>query len=99
MVKIVVTAVMVLLAVALGFQIGISLDRLSASREDLRELQGRVQGAVLDQRKLQDEIRYYGNLVNFEKEIRQRFNLRTSDEKLIIIVPPATTSRATSTTP
>ncbi len=48
--------------------------------------------AKSDQTKLIDELRYYGNPANAEKELRRRFNLREQGEKLIIIVPKSLSS-------
>ena len=77
------------LLAALSFEIYSTLLRQDEASRQLEELNSQLQKARLDQVQLQSELKYYGNPVNLEKELRARFNYREPGEKLIIIVPQA----------
>ena len=49
--------------------------------------QAKLDKAKFDQQKFQDELNYYSNQANLEKELRGRFNYKAPDEKMVIIVP------------
>ena len=64
----------------------------SERSQELEVINRELNQAKIDQEKLNAELRYLSNPANLEKELRARFNLRGQDEKLIIIVPPASSS-------
>lgn len=86
--------VVLLLAAILGIgtQVRVFLDRRAEVVSQFQVLQEKLRNVSGDQLKLKGELDYYLNPVNLEKELRQRFNLRSPGEKLIIIVPKNTSS-------
>lgn len=62
-----------------------------------QQLSAEMDKEKTDQGKLQSDLLYYQDPANLEKELRQRFNYRAPDEKLIIIVPPQASGTATTT--
>lgn len=59
--------------------------KLQRLRADLDRVQS-------DQAELKTEYEFYLNPANLEKELRARFNYRSPGERLIIVVPPQTSS-------
>jgi len=51
------------------------------------EIQAELDKVTSEQEKLRAELKYLSNPDNLEKELRARFNLRSPDEKTLIIVP------------
>ena len=83
-----------LIIVFLGTQIWnykVQENKLQAS---LTELNTELNQAKADQAKFQEELQYYQNPANLEKELRARFNYKNPGEKLMIIV-----DRSSSSTP
>ena len=76
----------------MGMQIYSFSGRERQARNDFLELQARLDKAKADNGKFQAELNYYLNPANLEKELRARFNYKSPDEKLIIIVPRSQSS-------
>lgn len=64
---------------------------------DLADIQTRLTKAKSDEANLQAEVQYLANPLNLEKELRARFNYKKPGETMIVIVPDAQTSTATTT--
>ena len=87
--------ILVLTAIlGVGTQVKMFVGRKAEVNSQFQTLREKLQNASDDQMKLKGELDYYLNSINFEKELRQRFNLRSPGEKLIIIVPKNTSSPA-----
>ena len=85
--------ILVLAAIlGVGAQVKVFVNRRAEVSLEFQALQENLWNVSDDQLKLKAELDYYLNPVNFEKELRQRFNLRSPGEKLIIIVPKSTSS-------
>ena len=61
---------------------------LRAATADLKSAMEESARLESEQAKLVEDIEYYSDPHNLEKELRARFNYRSPDEKLIIVVPP-----------
>lgn len=84
---------MVILVVFLVFlvsQIWYFYGETGAAEGKLGELKAELDEAQSDHEDLKADYEFYLNPDNLEKELRARFNYRSPDEKLIIIVPPRT---------
>jgi len=86
--------IVLLLAAILGVgtQVRVFVSRKAEVVSQFETLQEKLRNVSGDQLKLKAELDYYLNPINFEKELRQRFNLRSPGERLIIIVPKTTSS-------
>ena len=80
------------LLVIVGVQIYSFIGKDNQAKQDLLDFQAKLNKAKADQSKSQEEMDYYSNPNNLEKELRARFNYRSSDEKLMILVPKTATS-------
>lgn len=90
--KIFVVILVLAAIVGVGTQVKVFVGRKAEVLSQYQALQEKLRNVSGDQLKLKSELNYYLNPVNFEKELRQRFNLRSPGEKLIIIVPKSTSS-------
>ncbi|MEK7193355.1 MAG: septum formation initiator family protein [Patescibacteria group bacterium] len=88
-----------LFSALIGAQIYSSFTRRNEVRQELQSMEKELQKAESDEAKLKSDLRYYSQPANLEKAIRERFNYRKPGEKLIITVPYAGSSTATSTNP
>lgn len=75
------------LIIFLGTQIYSFIGREREAQRTFSEYQAKLDKTKLDNQKLQEELNYYSQEANLEKELRKRFNYKAPDEKLIIIVP------------
>ena len=82
------------LLLVLATQIYVFIGRERNAEQDFLNFQKKLDQARADQVEFQSELDYYLNPVNLEKELRARFNYRSPDEKLLILVP-----RGSSTQP
>ena len=62
---------------------------------DLADIETRLTAAQTDEADLKSEAQYLANPINLEKELRARFNFKKPGEKMIIIVPPQTSTAPT----
>ena len=58
-----------------------------AATADLKSAMEESARLESEQAKLGEDIEYYSDPHNLEKELRARFNYRSPEEKLIIVVP------------
>jgi len=70
--------------------------RENALSSQLSQIETQYKNAEEDYRNLQADYEYYKNPANLEKELRTRFNYRSPDEKMIIMVPPVATSTSST---
>ena len=75
---------------ALALQISTSLASQAELRAQYEELESRLEETNAAKAALKADLEYFQNPRNLEKELRARFNYRSPDEKIIIIVPPDT---------
>lgn len=79
-----------LIMAGLGYHLfGAHMETRHAAAE-LVEAQEELQNLEEENRKLAEDIEYYSEPHNLEKELRARFNYRAPNEKLIIVVPEKT---------
>ncbi|MDZ4231309.1 MAG: septum formation initiator family protein [Patescibacteria group bacterium] len=71
----------------LGYQVYLLQDERFELSEEFEQLHSQQQALEEDNAKLQAEIEYLSDPHNLEKELRARFNYRSPNEKLIIVVP------------
>ena len=83
-----------LFIILVGYEVYVFYNVRGQVNRELKELQDKVEQARQDQAKLQEELQYYRQPENLEKELRARFPYRKQDEKLIIIVPKNETTTA-----
>ncbi len=82
----VITVLCIILA-ALSVQMYLIFKERNRLKTDLDDLDNRLQALVKENADLQSEIEYFSHPENLEKELREKFNYKRSDEKMIIVVP------------
>lgn len=86
--KLVIYFVSIAVSAVLGYELyQLNLESVEAQKE-FDGLNSEKELLIKDSDKLNDEIEYFKDPRNLEKELRARFNVRLPGEKLIIIVPP-----------
>jgi len=96
--KIAGAATLFLLLIFLGVRLYGLISQEGQLSANLADIQLRLAKAKADESDLQSEAQYLADPVNLEKELRGRFNYKNPGETVVIIVPPAATSTASSTT-
>lgn len=81
----------------LGTQIYSFIGREREAGQAFSDLKAKLDKAKIDQQKLQNELKYYSNQANVEKELKGRFSYKAPNEKLMIIVPQNQSTTATTT--
>jgi hypothetical protein len=94
--KLVAVIALSILLVVVGVQIYTFIKEGGQANQSFLELQGKLNQAKADQAKSQEELNYYSNPNNLEKELRARFNYKSPDEKVIILVPGAPLSASST---
>ena len=85
--KLVIYFVFVAVSAVFGYELyQLNLESVEAQKE-FNELDFEKEALVKDSERLKEEIEYFKEPRNLEKELRARFNVRLPYEKLIIIVP------------
>lgn len=86
--KLLIYSVFIIVSLILGFQVY----KLNLGVEDVQgkfnKLNSEKEALLKENEKLKQDIGYFSDPHNLEKELRSRFNVRNSYEKLIIVVPP-----------
>lgn len=85
--KILIYGVSLLVMGYLGYQVYILQGERLAIKGEFDEIQGQYEKLQADNEELKAEIEYLSDPHNLEKELRARFNYRSPEEKLIIVVP------------
>ena len=86
--KKILTIVLLVVLVALFWQLYQLYLQNKELRENFSALEDRVNGFNEENFRLQADLEYFSEPENLEKEIRSRFNYKKPGEKLIILVPP-----------
>jgi len=81
------------LLLVLGNGIRFFWQKNSANDTRYRELKTELGQVHADYNKMQENMDYYLNPGNLEKELRARFNYRMVGEKMFIIVQPASSTK------
>lgn len=72
------------------FAVASQLYRLSEQRAELvkkiEEMSGKEKTLITEKERVGQEIEYFQNQENLEKEIKARFNYRRPEEKMLIII-------------
>ncbi len=76
-----------ILILFLGSQIYSFMGREGDAEKSYSDYQVKLDKAKIDEKKFQDELNYYSNKANLEKELRKQFDYKSPGEKLIIIIP------------
>ncbi len=80
--------VFIVISLILGYEVY----KLNLGAEDVQgkfnKLNSEKEVLLKENEKLRQDIGYFSNPHNLEKELRARFNVKNSYEKLIIVVPP-----------
>lgn len=86
--KLLIYSVFIIVSLILGFQVY----KLNLGVKDVQgkfnKLNSEKEALLKENEKLKQDIGYFSDPHNLEKELRSRFNVRNSYEKLIIVVPP-----------
>lgn len=73
--------------VVLGYELyGLNLEALEVKNK-LIDLDSAKDAILKDNEKLKQDIDYFSEPYNLEKELRAKFNIKLPGEKLIIIIP------------
>ena len=81
--------ILLVLAIVLGTQVYREADNLKGLTSQYNSLAAQVSSVNTDNQKLQQDIDYYADPHNLEKELRSRLNYRLPGESLMIVVPNA----------
>jgi cell division protein FtsB len=88
--------VLIVIIALLGWGVyGVVVEKgnLSVNADALRAELGALDG---ENQALESDISYYANPENLVKAIKEQFNYRAPDEKLIILVSPSTSSASST---
>ena len=96
--KIFVVCLFSLFFIALSVQVVIFLREKGKIDEEAQSLSAELLKTRSEQASLKSELQYYTNPINFEKELKSRFNYRREGEQFVILVPRESTSSPSSTT-
>ncbi len=85
--KIITYAVSLLVVTYLGYQAYVLQSQRIEIKKEFGEIQSQYEELQSDSKRLNEDIEYISDPHNLEKELRARFNYRSPNEKLIIVVP------------
>lgn len=97
--KLVAVIILLALLVFLAFQIYIFIGKEREAGQAAADFKKKLDAAKLDADRSRAEVDYYSNPANLEKELRARYNYRASDEKMMILVPRASTALSSTPVP
>ncbi|HUX36009.1 MAG TPA: hypothetical protein VMV71_03190 [Candidatus Paceibacterota bacterium] len=92
MMKIAVVAILLIFLAVLGNEIYLFSQKNSENQAEYQKVKAELDQTQADMEKTKADLNYYMNPANLEKELRARFNYRLIGEKMIIIVPAATST-------
>lgn len=92
MMKIAVAVILSIFLAVLGNEIYFFSKKNSESQVQYQKIKTDLDQAQADMEKTKTDLNYYMNPDNLEKEMRARFNYRLIGEKMIIIVPSASST-------
>ena len=82
----------------LGYQSYILQRERHDYSEEFKEARAQQQDLQADNERLREQIEYFSDPHNLEKELRERFNYKLPYEKLIIVVPEKNNGTSTAET-
>ena len=85
--KIIIYVASLIVMMYLGYQVYILQSERLSIKGEFDEIQTQYGELQSDNERLQGDIEYLSDPHNLEKELRARFNYRSPNEKLIIVVP------------
>ena len=85
--KIITYAISLVVITYLGYQVYVLQNERLGIKGEFEEIQAQYNELQGDNERLRGDIEYLSDPHNLEKELRARFNYRSSNEKLIIVVP------------
>lgn len=94
--KIVIAVILSIFLLFLVTQIISYSSKISVSQKKYDDFAAELQKAQDAQKNLRSDFLYYSNPDNLEKELRARFNYKQPGEKMIIIVPKASSTQSSS---
>ncbi|MFH1162423.1 MAG: septum formation initiator family protein [Candidatus Jorgensenbacteria bacterium] len=89
--------VLAVMVVLLGWGVYTLASEQNALESDWEGLQATLVALQSENASLREKIEYFRQPENLLKEVKSQFNYTEAGEKLLIIIPPASTSTATST--
>lgn len=90
MAKFFVVGALVLFVVFVTYQIVLFLGRHEKAVAEYGGANDEMNRLLEDVKRLERDVRYYGNFLNLEKELRARFNYKMPGERTLILVPSGT---------
>jgi len=90
--RILVIASLGIFLIAVWFEAYVFYGKRKTAREELEVLREKVTALREDRERLDREAEYLSHPANLEKELRARFNYRDIGEKLMILVPAASST-------
>lgn len=85
--KLVIIIILSVILIAISVQAYFILKERNQLKIKLDNLNNRFNVLLKDNTDIKSEIEYFSNLENLEKELKQRFNYKKPDEKIMIIIP------------
>jgi hypothetical protein len=77
----------------LALQSHLFYERGALAESELREVETQLEKVKNDSEAIRSDREYYANPMNLEKELRARFNYRSGDEQILILVPGSSTTK------
>ena len=85
--KIVLFVIIVILFAVVGSQAYFILKERNQLRAEVMGLNGELNTLQGENEALKEDIAYFSNPLNLEKELKSKFNYKDPGEKMIIVVP------------
>lgn len=85
--KIAIAIILIIILIAVLVEIYFIFSEGKKSKQDLAELNKKLETFQQENERLKAEIQYFSIPENLEKELRAKFNYREPNEKMMIIVP------------
>ena len=79
--------ILMILLIGVGVQAYLISRERNSLQEGLADLNSRIDSLKLENESLLAEIKYFSNPENLGKELKSKFNYRSGDEKMMIIIP------------
>ncbi|MCX6702833.1 MAG: hypothetical protein NTW60_03130 [Candidatus Wolfebacteria bacterium] len=79
--------ILTILLIGVGVQAYLISRERNSLQGGLTDLNSRIDSLKLENESLLAEIKYFSNPENLSKELKSKFNYRSGDEKMMIIIP------------
>jgi hypothetical protein len=90
--RIAIIAILSVFIIFLGVQVYLFHSRIAEVGVEYQKISEELRVTKENEERLQADFAYYLNPLNLEKELRARFNYRSPEEKMLIIVPQASSA-------